>query len=194
MVGLIASPKTLLGKSSIGFGLYVLHTRGVGPASLGRVHSIGTVWKRIYGELSANVVRQWTQSFVWMSAHKSQVKCVSLCLTMSNGGGNGLITLSQLCSWPFCVFCVCVWLPVCLTPGCRDEKGEIAVIMASYVQQKHQREVICWVYLISGDNETNSSCLDVWAGRRAKPQFLPKNQSFLLQHYFFFIFSCENNH
>lgn len=39
---------------------------------------------------------------------------------------------------------VCVTVPVCLTPGCQDEKGEIAVIMASHVQQKHQREVICW--------------------------------------------------
>lgn len=81
-----------------------------------------------------------------MSTHKSQLKCVSPRLPMSNGGGNGLITLSQVCSGLFCVFCmyVCVTVPVCLTPGCQDEKGEIAVIMASHVQQKHQREVICW--------------------------------------------------
>lgn len=43
-----------------------------------------------------------------------------------------------------CIMYVCVTVPVCLTPGCQDEKGEIAVIMASHVQQKHQREVICW--------------------------------------------------
>lgn len=61
--------------------------------------------------------------------------------SMSDGHMNGLIILMtqlQVCvSGP----CVCVRAP--LTGGCQNEKGERAVIMASHVQQKHQREVIC---------------------------------------------------
>lgn len=74
------------------------------------------------------------------SASLSFPSCLStVCLFMSDGCVNSQIIL--IIRAQVCILChrVCV----CLTGGCQNEKGERAVIMASHVQQKHQREVIC---------------------------------------------------
>lgn len=65
---------------------------------------------------------------------------------MSDGRVNGLIILMTL--WSMCilgqgVYSRYVSVRVPLTAGCQNGKGKRAVIMASHVQQKHQREVIC---------------------------------------------------